>query len=374
MEVKTGDATLETDQLNDYWDLARLEKVNHVLTISNEIAPSTGGHPTPGLRVRANSPVQISHLSWTAILTTAVRLKQHRGVTDPEQAWILGELIRYLEHSASGALAFNDMGPNWVAVRDGARTGTLPKRDAGVDDVTTRWDQLVRYAALKLSSEIGVDVEHILTRAHRDSKARHNYLVDQLASSGRLDGSLRIPNTAGDVDLTADLHGQQVIASIDVSAPDDGRAKARVTWLVNQLKDAPGSLTIEAYPRGARTCTSATLAAAREDREAVLDEEKRDPARFRVVMRAPMGAARKAGGKTAGFIDSVLDVLDSFYASVVQSITPWVPPAPKMQRPPQVPTDGESDRDPPRDDEGPAETRDEVAGVPPTVIESDWGI
>jgi len=38
--------------------------------------------------------------------------KEHRGVADPGQAWILGELIRYLEHARSGALQFEDMGPS----------------------------------------------------------------------------------------------------------------------------------------------------------------------------------------------------------------------------------------------------------------------
>ncbi len=75
-----------------------------------------------------------------------MRAKVHRGVEDPEQAWILGELIRYLEHPASGAMAFEDMGPNWVAVRDAAREGTLRKTGDDVRDIVQRWDQLMRFA------------------------------------------------------------------------------------------------------------------------------------------------------------------------------------------------------------------------------------
>lgn len=37
-----------------------------------------------------------------------------------------------------------------------------------------------------------------------------------------------------------------------------------------------------------------------------------------------------AGGKTPGFVDSVIDLLDRFYGSVVQGITPWVPKAPRL--------------------------------------------
>ena len=76
-------------------------------------------------------------------------IKSHKCVDDPEQAWLVGELIRYLEHSASGAMAFDDMGQNWVAVREGSRDGELRKKDDGVKDVALRWDQLTRYSALQ---------------------------------------------------------------------------------------------------------------------------------------------------------------------------------------------------------------------------------
>lgn len=345
VEVKTGDATLEADQLNAYWDVARAEKFDHVISISNEIAPNADEHPTAGLRVRSNSPVQVSHLSWTAILTTAVRLKQHAGVADPEQAFILGELIRYLEHPASGAMAFSDMGQHWVTLRDAVHASTLGKRDEGVDDLVARWDQLIRYAALKLGSEIGEDVVQVLSKAHRDAKVRQHDLIEQLCTSGVLDGGLRIPNTAGDLVIEADLRARQLAVSVEVSAPRNKGAVGRVSWLVNQLKDARPDLAVEAYPRNVRTPTTAPLAAVLDDRGRLLDEDKREPNKFRVVMRRDMGMARKSGGKNPGFIDSVLDLVDAFYGEVVQNITPWVPPAPKMKRPARTTDDDSGDGD-----------------------------
>ncbi len=56
--------------------------------------------------------------------------KEYRGVADPDQAWILGELIRYLEHPRSGAMEFDDMGPAWVPVREAVAAGTLRPTDA----------------------------------------------------------------------------------------------------------------------------------------------------------------------------------------------------------------------------------------------------
>ena len=178
VEVKTGDAVLDADQLNTYWDLARQERFDAVITISNEIASAAGAHPTDGLRVRSNSRIGIHHISWTALLTAAVMAKVHRGVDDPEQAWIVGELIRYLEHPSSGAMAFDDMGPNWTTVRDAAPDGSLRKNDDAVRDIAQRWDQLLRFAGLQLGSRIGQDVGVVLSRAHAsDPKARIAHLV-----------------------------------------------------------------------------------------------------------------------------------------------------------------------------------------------------
>ena len=120
VEVKTGSNVLQADQINAYWDFARQYGVNHVLTISNEIGPQEGIHPTQGLKVRADPKVGVSHLSWSAIVSSAIRIKRHRGIADSEQAWLLDELIRYLQHPASGALDFADMGQAWVGIRDGA--------------------------------------------------------------------------------------------------------------------------------------------------------------------------------------------------------------------------------------------------------------
>jgi hypothetical protein len=332
VEVKTGGNLLEVDQINAYWDLAREFNIDHVLTISNEIAPKEGLHPTPGLKVKANSRVTVSHLSWSAIVSSAIRIKRHKGVSDAEQAWLLEELIRYLQHPASGALDFADMGQHWVAVRDGAREETLTRKSPGLEDVVARWDQLLRFAALQLSAEIGEDVDPVYARGQSDHKQRTAALIDSMCDAGRLAGVLRIPNTAGDLNIEANVRSQRLTASLDVAAPRDRGSRGRVSWLVNQLSDAPGDLLIEVYARNARVPSSATLAQTRDDRMAVLDDGKKDPHRFRIVHRSEMGMGR-AAGKSPGFITTVLHLINTFYGDVVQQVAPWQPPAPKLTRP-----------------------------------------
>ena len=87
IEVKTGSSKLDPSQLEAYVDIAKSNEFDCVISISNEIPPSEGIHPT-GLKLRSNSKVNLEHISWTRVLTSAVMEKVHRGIDDPEQAWI----------------------------------------------------------------------------------------------------------------------------------------------------------------------------------------------------------------------------------------------------------------------------------------------
>jgi hypothetical protein len=215
--------------------------------------------------------------------------------------------------------------------------------------VVARWDQLLRFAALQLSAEIGGDVDPVSPRGQTDTKTRRAALIDALVAEGRLIGALRIPNTAGDLIIEANLRSRRLSASLDVGAPQDKGAKGRVSWLVSQLGDAPGGIVIETYARNARVPSMATLDQTREDRMAPLDHDKKDPHRFRLVQRAEMGMGRSTGQRSPGFITTVLSILNDFYGNVMQEITPWQPSAPKLTKP-MVLASPEDEREEIRDD------------------------
>lgn len=107
VEVKTGNSALVKDQIEAYLDLAKECKFDAVLTISNELAPAAGVHPVD-VDKRKIRTVGLHHRSWTELLSAATIQRVHTGVSDPDQVWVLGELIRYLEHPKSGAFDFQD--------------------------------------------------------------------------------------------------------------------------------------------------------------------------------------------------------------------------------------------------------------------------
>lgn len=328
VEVKTGSSELHRQQVENYLDVARESGFDIVLTISNEIAPAPGVHPVEVDR-RKLRKVALHHLSWAEILTTAVQQRVHRGVSDPDQAWILGELIRYLEHPKSGALDFVDMGAAWVGIREAITAQTLRANDKGLPEVISRWEQLLRFAALRLGRELGAEVQVALSRKEAAEPAlRFAAQTQSLVKDGRLIGSLRIADAIGHLDICADMRAGQVTVSVDVDAPKDGRAATRVNWLTRQLREAPDGLRIDAYAAASRTSSSSLLRDVREQPTLLIEDPKRDLRMFRVAATSPMGSKRGIG--RGGFIDSVLVAIDGFYGAVIQQLRPWAAKAPQL--------------------------------------------
>jgi hypothetical protein len=335
IEVKTGANRLVADQVECYLEIAREQGFESVVTVSNEIPAIAGQHPTK-VDKRKLRKVSLHHLSWTQVLSEAVMQKDHRGVADTDQAWILGELIRYLEHPRSGALEFEDMGTNWVRVRDAVKAGTLRANDPGAAEVASAFDALLRFASLRLGRELGIDVVPVLSRSEvADPSTRTQALVGALESNGTLAGAIRIPDTVGPLGVVVDLRAGQVTCQVDLDAPRDGRPLTRVNWLVRQLRESPDTVRVEAHAthdRGGGTV--ALLRDVRNNPGLLIADTHKELRRFQIALTRPLGVKRGRG--RGSFIDSVLDVIDIFYAEVMQNLRSWSATPPRLREPAEL--------------------------------------
>ncbi len=329
VEVKTGVNELARDQIESYLDLAREGGINAVITISNQLATAADAHPLAVGR-RLTRKVDLYHWSWVEILTAAVIQREHRGISDPDQAWILGELIAYLKHPQSGAMQFQDMGPSWVTVREGARDGMLRPQDPGVSEVVLKWDQFIQYLCLHLAGDLGVEVVQILPRLEQaDPNVRRQNLIRQLVQSRNLSGVIRVKNAIGPLTLVAALEARTTTVSVSVDAPSEGRPITRVNWLLRQLDGASPHLRISASFAGVRDGNTGKLGDLRENSAALLLADKsRAPRTFTLSLMREMGTKR--GGVKGSFIGEATDLVLSFYREVVQGMRPWAAPPPKL--------------------------------------------
>jgi hypothetical protein len=330
VEVKTGTNELQAPQLENYLDIAKEQGFDALLTISNQIPSAAGVHPT-AVDKRKLKKVALHHLSWSEVLSAAVMQKVHRGVADPDQAWILGELIRYLEHPRSGALEFDDMGSAWVAVRDAVAAGTLRATDKNAPEVAASFDALLRFVSLRLGRQLGTEVTPLVSRKDAaDPTGRLQAQVQELVAHGTLGGSIKIPDMVAPLAVSLDLRSGRITCHVDVDAPKDGRSSTRVNWLLRQLKEAPEGLRVEAYAAFARgASTAGLLRDLRANPALLLVDPKKDLRTFRLALASPLGPMRSRG--RGGAIDSVLTAVDRYYADVLSHLRAWSAPPPKLR-------------------------------------------
>ena len=326
---KTGAARLKDDQVTSYLDIARTNGFDGVLTISTQITTDSSESPV-AIDRRKLRGLNLWHFSWWKVLTEAVVQQRYHGISDPDQEWVLRELIHYLSSEASGAVGFEDMGENWVSVRKAAREGTLRTGDAAVRDVAERWEQFTNYMSLSLSQELGTKVTVLRPRT-QTTPARLDELVRSLVDTGELFSSLRIPDAAGLLELRTNLKTRQTSTSITVEAPREGRAKARFNWLLRQLREASDELRVEAAFPNARTTTVAKLGDVRDDPAPLCyaTDPKREPRAFVVTLTKPMG--QKRGRDEGSFVRETAAQTIGFYRDIVQNLKAWQAPAPKLR-------------------------------------------
>jgi hypothetical protein len=330
VEVKTGAATLKDEQVVRYLDWARDNDFDAVLTISNEITASSADTPVV-VDKRKLKRVSLFHLSWWRILTEAIVQHRHRGMSDPDQAWLLGQLITYLDHHKSGASGFQGMGEAWVTVRTAAGNETLRPKDGGARDVAEHWEQFVDYVALGLGQDLGRDVAPVRPR-RLSAAARLDETVRRLAETGKLEAALKVPDAIGNLAIEVDLRTRKVTTSVEVAAPREGRPKTRINWLLRQLRHAPPDLRIDVSFANVRETSSLLLSEANESPERLLSDSdpKRDPRAFRIALTRKMGLKR--GKDDGSFVRETRTQAIDFYRDLVQDLRKWQPPAPKLPR------------------------------------------
>ncbi|AYF79660.1 TerD family protein [Nocardia yunnanensis] len=338
LEVKTGTGKLKRDQLENYLEVARRKKYDVVVSLSNDIPAGPGELPVEVDR-RKLAKVALRHLSWAEVTHEARMLLSHGGIEDELQAWVLSEFLRYLVHPRSGATEFVDMGRHWVAVRDAVVAGTSRASDQKALQVADAWVSLSRHLALRLTAELGATVKHVLPRRHRtDPAARNAAVAERLATDGSFEAVLRIPDTAGDLSVIADLRTNRIRCRTTLEAPNEGTAGRRLSWLLKQLQDAPGDVRVEAVfsERGNEACE--LLSTVRENPKVLTQGRAGEIVSFALEQTFPMGSRRS--GTAASFISSVTSATDAFYGSVVQQVREWVPAAPKQSE--SSPSEGDT--------------------------------
>ncbi len=332
IESKIGNAELTNAQVEEYLDLAKKYKINAVITISNQFATIPTHHPLKIAKAKTRS-VELYHFSWLSLKSKAVLLTGKRGVDDPEQAYILSELVRYLDHDSSGITSLNKMPILWKDLCNSIQNGTsLNKNAENVLDSVSGWHQLLRHLSLNLSMAIGQPVNVSLAKP-KEKDADLNFQEDcaYLAKECSINASFIIPNAATRLDLSADFMRKTINLSMKLDAPKDkSKATASINWITRQFKGKSyEGLSVRAYWPRRISRSMNTLENTVENPNILIAEGVKDLPTYLEIVRVVDMGARFKGAKT--FVEDISKEFSKFYHDVGQHLDRWVAKAPKLK-------------------------------------------
>ncbi|MFF4447848.1 TerD family protein [Streptomyces sp. NPDC001502] len=315
VETKTHGNPLKDEQVQQYMDIAARRGYEAVITLSNDVA--LDGSPVVDVKIdgRRKHKVSLWHLSWAEVAHQAQMLIRHEGVGNAAHAWLLQELLEYLQHENSGCHGFQNMGPAWVPVRKGIEDETISPDDERAVDVVESWERLIRQVCLRLGGELGQKALPVQrTRRDSDPRTRRALAAAALCADGKLSAELRIDGTSSVMAVTADLRTGKVRTSVDIPAPEGSYPLATTKRLLRALAEAPADLHVQSLVEG-ENGPRGTLERLRPEPGDLLPKDGAAPTGFRLSLIKGMGNTR--GNTESGFIRGVDAAVDRFYHGVV---------------------------------------------------------
>lgn len=332
-ETKIGRSTLNSEQIARYCELARLNGINALITVSNQFTALPSHHPAPPPKNLTRS-IDLFHWSWMHILTEAMLLLNDHDFESPDQAFILREMTRYFRHDKIGVSTFDRMNRDWKDLVLKIQAATpLKKTNPEVAGAVGAWHQETRDLALLMSRKLNRHVSLKVSRAHDDDPiARHKDDCEKLIRDKCLEAIFDVPDAAAPISVCADLSRRTLTCSMRLAAPKNKKgAKSRINWLVRQLsKTEADGLFVKAVWPGPRNNTQARLADVRNDPGVLISEKgKKVPGSLEVIMVRDLAGKFS---KSRRFVQRLETAVPEFYEQVGEHLRAWVPPPPKMRK------------------------------------------
>lgn len=338
VEVKVDKNKIESEQVEKYIDLAKEHKIDAVITISNQFVASPKYSPADINKQKTRGSVSLYHWSWTYIMTQALLCVECKdGVKNPDQAYILGELVRYLKSDTSGVLSFTRMNESWRDLCDSVREGLpLRKNDIKLRESVVSWHEYMRNLSLDLSLAVGESINVHFSRTQLgDIEKRISDDIESLITNNFLQAEFNIPQAAGRLRLVADLKTRLVVVSMRIKAPTDRSFKQQINWLVKKdiaTKTKNTELIRITADWGHGRTTYARLSELLEKDYSRLENNTKSlkVREFEISLSKDLSTNKKFRGQET-FVKESNDILTDFYEDIGQYLDTWKPSAPKVK-------------------------------------------
>ena len=334
-EMKNGSNEINKDQIERYLDLAKSCSIPRVVTVSNQFVSEPTQSPVD---VKSLKSVDLYHLSWSYILTLAhiLLFDNDMNIEDPDQVDLMKEVIKYFEYDKSGICGFTRMKKGWKEIVEKINSGaTIKISDPDLDEAVTSWQQEEKDLALILSKSLGVFVTSGESKYKGDLGSRIIDDKKNLKENKLLSSTLKVKNAASDIKIDTFFEKRIIELSVNLRAPQDKKIRGQLSWIKRQLKNCKKKnkktflkIQDEILIDIALKNTSKSERVIIDDIDIIYNEIKdREIKEFDIVFIKDFG---KKFSSCKKFVEIIEEMLLDFYSGIVQYLSKWEEPAPKL--------------------------------------------
>ena len=329
-EMKNKNNSVDKEQVERYIDLCKKIGVNKMATVSNEFVSNSTQSP---VNAKAPKGFSLFHFSWTYLMTKGQLLlfKNDSNIKDEDQVEIMREVLFYLDNPLSGVSGYNVMKKGWKEIVDKiANRIPLKLSDEDLTEAVESWHEEEKDIALLLSRKLGVLVKSTPKDKNSVKDDAKKIIKEQI-----LTGNLSIKNSVSDIKIELDFEVKSVAMSVKITPPLNKGTVARITWISKQIESVQKKneelfsalgkdILIEANIKHAREHIRVQL----DGFETLVEQSKgKEIQAFNVVLNSKFNAGF---GSNKKFIVLIEKMVIDYYAGIVQHLTNWSQPAPKL--------------------------------------------
>ena len=333
LEMKNKNNCLDAAQLETYLSLASRLKVGKLVTVSNEFVADSSHCPA---NVKAPKSIVMSHFSWTYLITIGQLLlfKNDTNIEDEDQVKIMRETLYYFENPVSGINGYTQMKPGWKELADNVNAQKpLKESDEYIKDAVSSWYEEEKDLSLLMSRKLGV-----LVKATPKSKDSFKSDIKRLVKENYISSSIFIKDSVSDIKINAEFERRTVSMSIKVNPPMDKGSAARITFIAKQLENAKKKSDSVFHKLENKIWVEANIKYAKDKLKVKLSElstlseltKGKEIQAFHIVLIIGFGSNFASVKK---FIESIEQMILDYYESIVQHMSNWNRPAPKLGEP-----------------------------------------
>ena len=272
------------------------------------------------------------HLSWTYLLTIAhiLLFDNDDNIEDVDQIEIMKEVVRYFENDKSGILNHSSMSESWKEISDKLfRNEKLLKSDKKVREAVNSWHQKERDLALLLSRNLGADI-----KSSKRAKKDLDNAIDKLLKKHILLGSILIKDAISKISIKLDFIRRSVTLSVALIPPSDKTNNGKVSFLFKQFEkcqkkegqlydNISEDLLIEPDFKFLKNQPNYSLKVFRNENFKAHNDIQRFTIHYTRNFKGSFSSRNK-------FVSEIDQMTLMFYEAVVQHLSNWKKPPPKI--------------------------------------------